>query len=83
VTWFKGSVRPLTVGQCLQIMLINIGVFPFNSLVLFHLFQVSFSMLEIYNEQVKDLLVSVKQQTGGLKVRQHPKSGFYVDGLKV
>lgn len=35
-------------------------------------------MLEIYNEQVRDLLDpkggSVK---GGLKIRQHPKSGFY------
>ncbi|XP_064623097.1 kinesin-like protein KIF28P [Lineus longissimus] len=45
--------------------------------------QVSFSMLEIYNEHVKDLLVNAKQQAGGLKVRQHPKSGFYVDGLKI
>ncbi|XP_013392801.1 kinesin-like protein KIF28P [Lingula anatina] len=45
--------------------------------------QVTFSMLEIYNEQVRDLLTPAKQQQkGGLKVRQHPKSGFYVDGLK-
>ncbi|ELU00840.1 hypothetical protein CAPTEDRAFT_171489 [Capitella teleta] len=45
-------------------------------------YQVSFSMLEIYNEQVRDLLnpksLSIK---GGLKVRQHPNKGFYVDGL--
>jgi hypothetical protein len=35
-------------------------------------------MLEIYNEQVRDLLnpktIGVK---GGLKVRQDPKKGFY------
>ncbi|KAJ8308377.1 hypothetical protein KUTeg_013251 [Tegillarca granosa] len=44
--------------------------------------QVSFSMLEIYNEQVKDLLVKAKPQAGGLKIRQNPKVGFYVEGLK-
>lgn len=41
-------------------------------------------MLEIYNEHVRDLLTSTKQQpTGGLKVRQNPKIGFYVEDLKV
>ncbi|XP_074654551.1 kinesin-like protein KIF28 [Tubulanus polymorphus] len=44
--------------------------------------QVSFSMLEIYNEQVKDLLVKSKPERGGLKIRQNPKTGFYVEGLK-
>ena len=40
--------------------------------------QVSFSMLEIYNEQVRDLLnpASLKVK-GGLKVRQHPNKGFH------
>lgn len=38
-------------------------------------------MLEIYNEQVRDLL-STESLKGGLPVRQHPKLGFYVDGLK-
>ena len=35
-------------------------------------------MMEIYNEQVRDLLNpgSLKVK-GGLKVRQHPKQGFY------
>ena len=48
------------------------------------MFQVTFSMLEIYNEHVRDLLTPVKSQpTGGLRVRQHPQAGFYVDGLKV
>ena len=46
-------------------------------------FQVFFSMLEIYNEQVRDLLVKTKPPHGGLKVRQNPKTGFYVEGLKV
>ena len=41
-----------------------------------------FSMLEIYNEQVKDLL-SKDNPKGGLMVRQNPKLGmFYVEGLK-
>ncbi|XP_078314013.1 kinesin-like protein KIF28 isoform X2 [Crassostrea virginica] len=44
--------------------------------------QVSFSMLEIYNEKVKDLLVKSKQAPDGLKIRQNPQAGFYVDGLK-
>lgn len=35
-------------------------------------------MLEIYNEQVRDLLNSKTiAQKGGLKVRQHPTKGFY------
>ncbi|XP_062574589.1 kinesin-like protein KIF28P isoform X2 [Saccostrea cucullata] len=44
--------------------------------------EVSFSMLEIYNEKVKDLLVKAKQSPEGLKIRQNPQAGFYVDGLK-
>ena len=39
-------------------------------------------MLEIYNEQVRDLL-SKDNPKGGLPVRQNPKLGlFYVQGLK-
>jgi hypothetical protein len=39
-------------------------------------------MLEIYNEQVRDLL-SKEKPKGGLQVRQNPKKGqFYVQGLK-
>lgn len=34
-------------------------------------------MLEIYNEQVRDLLDSRPPKKGGLRVRQHPKQGFY------
>ena len=40
------------------------------------LFQVTFNMLEIYNEQVRDLLDSQASKSG-LRVRQHPKLGFY------
>ncbi|XP_045130253.1 sodium- and chloride-dependent glycine transporter 2-like [Portunus trituberculatus] len=39
-------------------------------------FEVRFSMLEIYNEVVHDLLNPTKSKKG-LKVRQHPKKGFY------
>ncbi|KAL5010885.1 hypothetical protein ScPMuIL_013190 [Solemya velum] len=45
-------------------------------------FEITFSMLEIYNEQVRDLLDSGSKK-GGLRVRQHPKQGFYADGLKI
>lgn len=38
-------------------------------------------MLEIYNEKVRDLL-NPSNKKGGLKVRQHPKKGFYAEGLK-
>ena len=46
-------------------------------------YQVQFSMLEIYNEQVRDLLNPQGNKKGGLKVRQHPKKGFYCQGLKI
>ena len=39
-------------------------------------FEMKFTMLEIYNEVARDLLV-VKGKKGGLKIRQHPKRGFY------
>ncbi|XP_072041898.1 kinesin-like protein KIF28P [Amphiura filiformis] len=43
-------------------------------------FQVFVSMLEIYNEQVRDLLnPSSFKVKGGLKVREHPQKGFYVE----
>lgn len=45
-------------------------------------FEITFSMLEIYNEQVRDLLDGSRKKSG-LKVRQHPKLGFYADGLKI
>ena len=33
-------------------------------------------MLEIYNEEVRDLLVD-KNPRGGMKIRENPKTGFY------
>uniref|UniRef100_A0A4W3JS77 Kinesin motor domain-containing protein n=1 Tax=Callorhinchus milii TaxID=7868 RepID=A0A4W3JS77_CALMI len=44
-------------------------------------YQVCFSMLEIYNEKVIDLLSKTKQ-LGGLKVRENHQRGYYVEGLK-
>lgn len=34
-------------------------------------------MLEIYNEQVRDLLSKSKTPPGGLKVKESPGRGFY------
>lgn len=43
-------------------------------------YNVTYSMLEIYQDKVRDLL----SEDGGdnLKVRNHPKLGFYVENLK-
>uniref|UniRef100_A0A8C6MRN6 Kinesin-like protein n=1 Tax=Mus spicilegus TaxID=10103 RepID=A0A8C6MRN6_MUSSI len=43
--------------------------------------QVMFSMLEIYNEQIRDLLSRTKAP-GGLRVREDQQLGFFVEGLK-
>uniref|UniRef100_A0A0N5AP36 Kinesin-like protein n=1 Tax=Syphacia muris TaxID=451379 RepID=A0A0N5AP36_9BILA len=43
---------------------------------------VSISMYEIYCEKVRDLLSNEELKKGGLKIREHPKNGFYVEGLK-
>ncbi|XP_056135305.1 kinesin-like protein KIF28 [Lampris incognitus] len=44
--------------------------------------QVFFSMLEIYNEQVVDLLSRGSRAPGGLRVREEQQRGFYVEGLR-
>ncbi|XP_077485277.1 kinesin-like protein KIF28 [Amblyomma americanum] len=44
-------------------------------------FEVELSMLEIYNEAVFDLLVVPQGKRKGLKVREHPKKGFFAEGL--
>ncbi|XP_073784313.1 kinesin-like protein KIF28P isoform X1 [Danio rerio] len=44
--------------------------------------QVFFSMLEIYNEQVVDLLSKSSRSAGGLRVREDQQTGFYVEGLR-
>ncbi|CAF3662340.1 unnamed protein product [Adineta steineri] len=46
-------------------------------------YEVGVSMMEIYNEQVRDLLTQDFPK-GGLSIRQHPTSGyFYPQGLRV
>lgn len=46
-------------------------------------YEVKFSMLEIYNEIARDLLdANGLKKKSGLKIRQHPKKGFYADGLQ-
>ncbi|KAF8782896.1 Kinesin-like protein KIF28P like protein [Argiope bruennichi] len=45
-------------------------------------FEVRFSMLEIYNEIVRDLInISSSTKKRGLKVREHPTKGFFAEGL--
>jgi hypothetical protein len=46
-------------------------------------YKVAVGMLEIYNEQVQDLLAPPNLRVkGGLKIREHPNKGVYVEGLK-
>ena len=45
-------------------------------------FEVSVSMMEIYNEKVQDLLIPVnKRAKEGLKIREHKTFGVFVEGL--
>jgi hypothetical protein len=45
--------------------------------------QVQISMIEIYNERVQDLLIDAKHRPkDGMKVREHPEKGVYVEGAK-
>lgn len=46
-------------------------------------YEVQFSMLEIYNEKVQDLLQKNENMkpTGGLKVRENRQGGIYVQDL--
>lgn len=46
-------------------------------------YEVNFSMIEIYNEKVQDLLIPQSERTkSGLAIREHKKYGFFVEGLK-
>lgn len=45
-------------------------------------YEVQFSMMEIYNERIQDLVIDPKLRPGqGLKVREHKTLGVYVEGL--
>lgn len=44
-------------------------------------FQVTVSMLEIYNEAIRDLLNPANNPPGGLQVRTKPGIGVYVENL--
>jgi pSer/pThr/pTyr-binding forkhead associated (FHA) protein len=44
-------------------------------------FQVECTMIEIYNEKVRDLLNPKNNPPNGLTVRENPKTGPYVEGL--
>ena len=70
----------------------NIGIIPITCETIFQQisdrenpnieYKVSASMLEIYNEQVQDLLVPPQNRVqGGLKVREDPKNGVFVENL--
>ena len=55
----------------------------FASLIAETTYKVEASMLEIYNERIRDLFVPMSQQPrGGLKIRDSPTTGAYVDNLK-
>ena len=44
--------------------------------------EVNFSMIEIYNEKVHDLMAPAKKRTtSGLKIRENKTLGVYVEGL--
>jgi hypothetical protein len=44
-------------------------------------YMVEASMMEIYNEKVRDLFNPASDKGQGLKVRDHPQTGPYVEGL--
>lgn len=45
-------------------------------------YEIMFSMVEIYNERVQDLLIDINlRPVGGLKVREHKSMGVYVQDL--
>lgn len=46
-------------------------------------YTVSVSYVEIYNEKVYDLLSPVQHLNSNLKVREHPKTGPYAEGVHI
>lgn len=70
----------------------NVGIIPIACETIFQQindrqnpnieYSINASMLEIYNEQVQDLLVHPQNRVqGGLKVREDPKKGVFVENL--
>lgn len=70
----------------------NPGIVPISCREIFHRidvnqvpnlsFEVSVSMLEIYNEKVQDLLRNPKDRPmGGLEIRENKEMGIYVQGV--
>jgi len=45
--------------------------------------QVQFSMIEIYNEKVRDLLNTGKAPAGGLQIREDAKRGLFYGNFTV
>lgn len=46
-------------------------------------YEVTISMIEIYNECVQDLFIKpALRQKGGMQIREHPQRGVYIDGKK-
>ena len=71
---------------------VNRGIVPIISEEIFKIasektsesksFKIEFSMLEIYNEKVQDLMARIEDRpTSGLKIRQSKKHGVFVDKL--
>ena len=44
-------------------------------------YAVECTMIEIYNEEIRDLLNPTKNPPNGMKIRDNPKTGPYVEGL--
>ena len=70
----------------------NVGIVPISCAQIFERiraqsnetkqYAVQFSMVEIYNEKVQDLLVDpATRPRGGLKIREHKQLGVYVQDL--
>ncbi|CAC5423096.1 KIF14 [Mytilus coruscus] len=57
----------------------------FNAVYMYVKINVEISFFEIYNEKIHDLLASSKEKGGKsqLKVREHPSTGPYVEGLSM
>ena len=47
-----------------------------------HKFSVTMQYVEIYNEQIRDLLAT-KEKTGSLVIHEDPSKGFYVQGVEI